>query len=280
MNAIDLINLTKYYKQTKGIENLTLHIKKGAYLGLIGPNGAGKSTTIRLLLGLIQPSTGEIKIFGQSPSISMRTKIGYLPSEIQLYDHMTVSEVLNLSASLYQKDCRSRQQELLHLLKLDANKKIGALSLGNKKKVGIILALQHQPEILILDEPTSGLDPLIQHVFFDLLDKEHEKGTTIILSSHVLNEVKKHCQEVAFISQGELLMYKDVETLSKTKTKKITYSGDLDLSKLNVKEDHHHFLYNGNLNVLLQVLANANIEDLTIQDPDLEELFYEYYTKE
>lgn len=163
-NIIEIQNLTKYYGKIKGIENLSLKLEEGEIFGFIGPNGAGKSTTIRSIMNLINKTSGKVLIENKEfnkDDIEIKEKIGYLPSEIYLYDDLTVKEMLDYHESFYKKDIHKRRVELVKRLELDEKKKIEDLSLGNLKKLGIILALAHEPKILILDEPTSGLDPIM-----------------------------------------------------------------------------------------------------------------------
>ena len=205
---IEIKNLTKYYGQVKGIENLSLKLEEGEIFGFIGPNGAGKSTTIRCVMNLINKTNGEVLIENKEfnkDNIYIKENIGYLPSEVYLYDDLTVSQMLDYHESFYKRDISKRRKELVKLLELDESKKIEDLSLGNLKKLGIILALMHEPKILILDEPTSGLDPIMQNVFYDLLKEEKKKGTTIIYSTHILSEVSKICDRVGIIKDGELI---------------------------------------------------------------------------
>lgn len=181
MSVIEMNMLTKHYGKSRGITDVNLSVEEGEIFGFIGPNGAGKSTAIRTLLGLIYPTRGSAAIFGKSctehPEIRM--ELGYLPSEVFYYDNMKVIDLLKYSASFYKKDCTKRIFELAEIMDLDLKKKIDDLSFGNKKKVGIVQGLLHEPKLIILDEPTSGLDPLMQQKFFDLLGEENRKGATI-----------------------------------------------------------------------------------------------------
>ena len=215
---IELKHLKKYYGKSKGIEDVSIKIKKGEIYGFIGPNGAGKSTTIRTIMGLINKTSGEILIKGKKLILNdLNTKkiIGYLPSEISLYEDMTIKQLFNYHESFYKKDLSKRKNELIKLFKIDENKKIEDLSLGNLKKVNIVLSLMHEPEILILDEPTSGLDPVMQNVFHNVLLKEKEKGTTILYSSHILNEVSNICDRVGFIKEGKIIKEDLIENIKK-----------------------------------------------------------------
>lgn len=195
MEAIQTVKLTKYYGTARGIIDLDLVVNKGEFFGFIGPNGAGKSTTIRTLLGLIAPTGGSAQIFGmdiRKAREAVLQRVGYLPSETVFYPGMKVKDVLKLSADLRKKDCTTEAKRLCERLQLDTGRRVAELSLGNRKKVAIVCALQHMPELLILDEPTGGLDPLIQKEFFDILQERNKAGTTIFLSSHVLSEIQRN----------------------------------------------------------------------------------------
>ncbi len=289
IKIIETTELTKYYGTVRGIENVSLSVNKGEIFGFIGPNGAGKSTTIRTLLGLIFPTSGEAKIFGkdaikEGPSI--RASIGYLPSEVFYYDKMKVLDLLKYSASFYPKAKAKRLYELSEIMSLNLNRRIEDLSYGNKKKVGIVQGLLHEPELIILDEPTSGLDPLMQAKFFELIQEENRKGATVFFSSHILSEVQHLCDRVGIIKDGIVIKTEDIETLRKEQYKRITLksallansSFDLEgIKELKANEDTLSFYYNGELSVLLQAIAAIPLEDCLIEDPTLEEIFMHYY---
>lgn len=287
--AIEINNLTKTYGKHRGVESVDLSVKEGEWFGFIGPNGAGKSTTIRTLLGLIKPTRGETKVNGMD-SWLMKDKImkdvGYLPSEAIFYPEMTVKETLDYALSFFGNKDGRRQKELCRRFQLDTKRKVGELSYGNRKKVGIVSALQHSPSLLILDEPTGGLDPLMQREFFNLLEEEHKNGTTIFMSSHILSEIEHHAQTAAFIRDGKIILKKEVSELSKTSRRKVSLRGSLDISGLQgVKEvvenkDGISFLYSGDSKVLLDVLSKGDIKDFTVTEPDLEEVFLHYYKRE
>lgn len=286
MKAITTNNLTKKYGDIIGIENLNLSVDEGDFFGFIGPNGAGKSTTIRTLLGLIAPTSGEAFIFDMdivSDHDKILDSIGYLPSEINFYNKMTVKDVIKLSADLRKKDCSKKAEELCERLNLDTSKKVDTLSLGNRKKAGIICAIQHQPKLLILDEPTSGLDPLMQKEFFKILSEENSNGSTVFLSSHILSEVQSYCHTAAFIKDGRIIVSDKVEKLEETGAKKITFSGAFDtttlkgVSDLQQNEGTTSFLYTGDIKKLLRLMSESEIKDLTITEPTLEEIFMNYY---
>lgn len=286
MNAIQLSNLTKYYGKSRGILNLNLDGKEGEFFGFIGPNGAGKSTTIRTLLGLITPSSGQAKIFDETirqRNPQIRSHIGYLPSEAVFYRGMNVKDLLKLSADLHYKDCSAEREILCRRLQLDVNRKVDELSFGNRKKVAIVSALQHQPKLLILDEPTSGLDPLMQREFFQIIRERNEQGATVFLSSHVLSEIQRNCTRAAIIREGRIIACDRVEALSKTNAKRISVQGQVSLDSLeeirDLKENDgiFSFLYGGDIHRLLETLSAGTITDLSISDPDLDEIFLHYY---
>ena len=286
MNAIQLSNLTKYYGKSRGILNLNLDVKEGEFFGFIGPNGAGKSTTIRTLLGLITPLSGQAKIFDETirqRNPQIRSHIGYLPSEAVFYRGMKVKDLVKLSADLHHKDCSAEREILCRRLQLDVNRKVDELSFGNRKKVAIVSALQHQPKLLILDEPTSGLDPLMQREFFQIIRERNEQGATVFLSSHVLSEIQRNCTRAAIIREGRIIACDRVEALSKTNAKRISVQGQVSLDSLeeirDLKENDgiFSFLYGGDIHRLLETLSAGTITDLSISDPDLDEIFLHYY---
>ena len=278
MEIIKTTNLTKYYGKSRGIIDLNLTVTQGEFFGFIGPNGAGKSTTIRTLLGLISPTSGNAMIFGKN--------IGYLPSEALFYPGMKVKDLLKLSADLRKKNCTAESKLLCERLQLDTSRKIDALSFGNRKKVAIVCALQHRPKLLVLDEPTSGLDPLMQKEFFDILRERNKEGTTIFISSHVLSEIQRNCTCAAIIRDGRIIACDSVEILSKTSAKRITVHGIVNLTSLDGirdrkdSEDSISFLYSGDMDSLLRALSSGQVNDLTITEPDLEEVFLHYYKKD
>ncbi|BCB03633.1 ABC transporter ATP-binding protein [Bacillus sp. KH172YL63] len=293
MNVIEIHSLTKTYGKARGISNISFEVEEGEIFGFIGPNGAGKSTTIRTLLALIHPTGGSATIFGKdciesAPEIAK--EVGYLPSEVFYYDNMKVMDLLKYSASFYKKDCTKRINELAEILDLDVKKKIDDLSLGNKKKVGIIQGLLHEPKLIILDEPTSGLDPLMQQKFFELLKAENEKGATILFSSHILSEVQRLCDRVAIIKEGEIVQVEKISTLKENNHKKIKieskYTVDasvLDIegvTNLAVEGTHISFLFRGDINTVMRKIAEIDIANVWIEEPDLEEIFLHYYEKE
>ena len=287
-NAIETVGLTKSYGRARGVVDLNLTVPSGEFFGFIGPNGAGKSTTIRTLLGFIAPTGGSARVLG----MDIRTNredilraVGYLPSEAVFHPGMKVKDVLKLSAGLRGVDCTGRARQLCERMQLDPARKVEQLSFGNRKKVGIVCALQHDPRLLILDEPTSGLDPLMQREFFAILKERHEEGATIFLSSHVLSEIQRNCQRAAIIREGRLIACDSVEALSRTSARRVTVHGQINLTGLDGIRDLHQaedsvsFLYSGDMNALIRRLADGRIADLTVAEPDLEEIFLHYYTE-
>lgn len=286
MNAIQTVNLTKRYGKARGIEQVNLTVKQGEFFGFIGPNGAGKSTTIRTLLGLIGPTEGSAEVFGldiRTQKEKILAQTGYLPSEAVFYSGMRVRDVLKLSADLHRTDCRKQAELLCERLQLDTSRKVDELSFGNRKKVGIVAALQHDPKLLVLDEPTSGLDPLMQKEFFDILRERNEAGTTIFLSSHILSEIQRNCYRAAIIREGRIIACDSVEALAKTSAKRVSIQGMADVAglagirDLQVTGEMMNFLYSGEMGTLLSALAAGEIRDLSIAEPDLEEIFMHYY---
>lgn len=286
MEAIRLKKVTKYYGRSRGVIEIDLSVKEGEFFGFIGPNGAGKSTTIRSLVGLIGIDSGRGEIFGKEigkgkPEIL--ENIGYLPSETLFYPGMKVKDVIKLSAALHRKDCRAEANILCERLMLDTAKKVEELSFGNRKKLGIVCALQHNPRLCILDEPTSGLDPLMQKEFFSILREKNEKGTTIFLSSHILSEIKNNCSRAAIIREGRIIACDSIENLSQTNTKHVTVKGRVDLSDLQgvydlqYSGDMMNFLFDGDIGELISLLSKTEISDLTISEPELETIFMNYY---
>ena len=289
MNIISAENLTKFYGKSRGIVDVNLAVGEGDIFGFIGPNGAGKSTTIRTLLGLIAPSSGKAEIFGKdikTHKLEILSNVGFLPSETMFYSGMKVSEILKLSANLRRKDCTAETKSLCERLSLDPTRKIDELSLGNRKKVGIVCALQHKPSLYILDEPTSGLDPLMQREFYSLLIERNSNGATVFLSSHILSEVQKYCKHAAVIRDGNILVNDSVEKLGQTGAKRVILHGvnkvpELDGQKiLSVTDNSVEFLYSGDIRQLTNLLASLPLIDFTVTEPDLEEIFMHYYTKE
>ena len=289
MKSIETCGLTKYYGSARGIVDVSLTVEQGDLFGFIGPNGAGKSTLIRTLLGLISPSSGKAEVMGLD-IVKDRTEIlkqvGYLPSEAAFYSGMKVGELIDFSAKMRGLDCRAEAKSLCDRLELDTSKKVDQLSLGNRKKVGIVCALQHKPAIYVLDEPTSGLDPLMQKEFYTILKERNDEGATVFLSSHVLSEIGRYCKSAAVIREGRILVSDKVTQLGATGVKKVTLrgvEGEMNVryaKDVKIEKDTVNFLYSGKATELMGELCALRFEDVCISDPDLEEVFMHYYAKE
>ena len=273
-NAIAISNLTKTYGKNRGVSGISLEVKKGDIFGFLGPNGAGKSTTIRSMLGMLKFQEGTIKIL-QMDAVKQQKeilrKVGYMPSEAMFYPSMKAKDVIRFAAKARNLDCTQEADRICQILEVNMDKRIEELSLGNRKKVSIVCAMQHKPELLILDEPTSGLDPLMQEAFFKLILEYNSQGTTCFLSSHVLSEVKKYCKNAAIIKEGKIIRVDSVENLSKS-----------NLRRVRIWEDGQEkaFSYTGDMKKLIGELDGRNIEDLLIEEPSLDELFMHYYEQE
>ncbi|HOE15423.1 MAG TPA: ABC transporter ATP-binding protein [Bacteroidales bacterium] len=283
-NFLEIKNLVKYYGKEVGISNVTMSIDEGEIFGFIGPNGAGKSTTIRCIMRLINKTEGTINFMGKELdrlSFKENVDIGYLPSEINLYKEMTGKEIIKFNNSFYPFDTTKKAILLAGRLKVDLFKRIGDLSLGNLKKIGIILTLAHSPKLIIMDEASSELDPLMKEEFYAILKEEKENGKTILLSSHNLAEVRKICDRVAIIKDGKIIKVASINDLIsnsiymiKIKTKDELTNGYNIIPKTN---EFTTFLYEGNINNLIEDLSKHNIERILIEEPSLEDVFMHYY---
>ena len=270
-NVISIKNLTKTYGKKRGVSDISFDVMKGEIFGFIGPNGAGKSTTIRSMLGFLRFNGGSISILGMD-SVKEHEKIlkevGYMPSEALFYPAMKVSEVIKYAAEVRGRDCSEEAGKLCERLKLDTGKKIKELSLGNRKKVSIVCAMQHKPKLFIFDEPTSGLDPLMQSIFFELIKEYVDKGASCMLSTHVLSEVKRYCDRAAVMREGHLIKLSKVEELLETSVKNV---------KLTEGGEHKEYVFKGDINELIAELSKKKIENLCIEEPSLEDLFMHFY---
>ncbi|MGT2636608.1 ABC transporter ATP-binding protein [Streptococcus ratti] len=270
--VIDIKHLQKYYGKHMGVRDVSLSVKKGEIFGFLGSNGAGKSTTIRCLLGLIRASKGEMTLFGgKYKTLTENLKhIGYIPSEAVFYPNMKVKDVILFAAKSRKKDCSQEADRLCRILEVPLEKKIEDLSLGNRKKVGIVCALQHQPELLILDEPTSGLDPLMQERFFRLVKEACAAGSSCFLSSHVLSDIKNYCDRAAIIKDGVILTVDTLTNLTRSQLKHVT-----------VWKDGHSesFTFTGSSSELLERLRGMQADDFLVEEPPLEDLFLQYYER-
>lgn len=292
MYIIETNNLTKTYGKSRGITGVNLKIKKGEIFGFVGPNGAGKSTTIRTLLNFIFPTSGLAKICGLDiikDSCGIKELVGYVPSEVRFYDEVKVIDIINYAASFYKECSKDEIDRICKKLEVEVNKKMGELSLGNKKKVAIVQALISNPKLLILDEPTNGLDPLIQKKLFELLIEQKEKGMTIFFSSHNLIEVENICDRVAVIKDGKIIDTIEVNKISKKSSLNIEIKA-MELTEDNVKEIGGEiisvdngvikFRYSSEVDKLIKELSKFKITKLIISEQTLEEKFMNYYKNE
>jgi ABC-2 type transport system ATP-binding protein len=292
--VIELDKVTKLYGPVVGAESVTLQVETGSIFGFLGPNGAGKTTTISMMVNLIKPTSGQIKIFGldnQSEGRAIRARIGYLAGDMAMDRSLTGMQQLEYLGSLRGGFDKSYAVELAKRLNCDLKRKFKTLSRGNKQKVGLIAALMHKPELLILDEPTSGLDPLVQAEFNKIILDHKANGGTTFISSHVLSEVQELCDQVAFIREGKLIANKPLSEITSAAPKEVRVlvsNGDpkdcvkglKGVSNSRVQDKMISFSYQGNQLVLTTHLAKCPIKDLTIRDAELDEIFMKFYEKQ
>jgi ABC-2 type transport system ATP-binding protein len=291
--AIRLENLTKTYGKQRGITGINLDVRAGEVFGYLGPNGAGKTTTIRLLLDLIRPTGGRVRLFGSDVGASgaaIRRRIGYLPGELALYDHLTARELLTYFAHLRGGIDGRTIAELAERLTLDLNRPIRSLSKGNKQKVGIVQAFMSRADLLILDEPTDGLDPLVQQEFLRMVREVKEQGRTVFLSSHVLAEVEHVADRVGIIRGGQLAMVDEIAALKERAVHRteIRFAQSVDrdaflglpgVHDLTVDGPILRCVVTGAMDALVKAAARFTVERITSHEPDLEAVFLTYYTE-
>ena len=292
--AIRAENLTKNYGKSRGIVALDLEVQAGEVFGFLGPNGAGKTTTIRVLLDLIRPTTGRVLVLGRDShrdTLEIQARSGYLPGELSLYPALTGRETLRYLANLRGGVDWDYVSELCERLDCDLTRKVADLSSGNKRKLGLIQAFMHRPELLILDEPTSGLDPLVQHEFYALVDEARDAGQTVFLSSHVLPEVQRVCDRVAFIREGRLIALEDVSSLTGRAVREIevvfarpvspaAFEGVPGITQVAVNgkgATSLRFTVTGSLDAAVKKLGEFPVLDLTSRLPDLDDVFMTFY---
>lgn len=287
-----LQKLTKSYGRERGIFDVSLEIHPGEIFGFLGPNGAGKSTTIRTILGFMQPTSGEIRLFGEAPSVAARREIGYLAGDVETYENMRGRAFLHYLAGLGQKIDWDYVDDLTKRLEAELDKPIRTLSKGNRQKIGIIQALMHRPKLLILDEPTSGLDPLIKQEFYAILHEISERdGTTIFVSSHDLAEVQKLCSRAAFIRDGKLASIENIEKIQRLSAKRFVvtlgkkpsqtvFAKIKSVASVEVNNLQLTCTVHGKISDFLSAVSLLDIHDFVEQSLDLEELFMHYYQHE
>jgi ABC-2 type transport system ATP-binding protein len=293
--AIELDRLTKRYGAARGIDEVSFRVPAQTIFGFIGPNGAGKTTTIRILLGLIAPSAGAARVFGRdvaTEGAAARAHIGYVPGEAHFYPRQSAGALLAYLGCFHPGDHAAHRRELAAQLELDLGRRADDLSLGNRKKVGVIAALQHRPRLIVLDEPSNGLDPVIRARLHELLRDEVARGATVLLSSHELAEVQAVCRGVAVLREGRVVAVGDVETLRGREVRHVRAAfarpeaaglAAAELERLaglaGLARDGAvvRFLYDGPAPALLAALAAAAPVDVCINEPSLEEIFLRYY---
>ena len=290
-NAIKIENLTKYYGKFKALSSLNIHVKSGEIYAFIGPNGSGKTTTIRILLGMLNPTEGSVEVLGKTPTqnnIDLFHDIGYLPGELSTYDHLTGKELLTFFGNLKKVNDWAYIDSIVERLKYDPAKKIKNLSKGNKQKLGLILAFMHKPKLLVLDEPTSGLDPLMQQLTINLIKETKQNGTTTFLSSHIFSEIEKVAEIVGFIKEGKLIIQDDLNTLKSNAVKtlsiqfKTSIPDDLFKNIENVdivesKENTIKLNITGSIDSVIKKSSQFEIVDIISHETSLENLFMNYY---
>ncbi|HZM84044.1 MAG TPA: ABC transporter ATP-binding protein [Candidatus Limnocylindrales bacterium] len=290
--AIQTEQLVKRYGRggTVALKGLDLSVERGEVFGFLGPNGAGKSTTIRILLDLIRPSSGTVRVLGQDPVANpgLRRDIGYLAGDFVVGGRQTGMELLSYLASLHSGVRVEAIKSLAQRLDLDLTRRIGSLSKGNRQKVGVVQAFMHQPKLLVLDEPTSGLDPFLQQQFVELARGAAANGQTVFMSSHVMGEVQQACDRVGIIREGTLVAVERVEDLRQRALREIEVRFDSDVdsaefaslqgvSDLTVEGPVLRCKLAGEPDALIKALARHHVVDLISQEPELEELFFTYY---
>jgi ABC-2 type transport system ATP-binding protein len=284
--------LTKYYGNSRGIEEVNLSVKEGEVFGFLGPNGSGKTTTIRILLDFIRPSSGRARLFGldaHADSTQIKSRIGYLPGEYGMYEKMTAVEYLQFLGSLRSDKKPPMKDKLIELFDLDISRRVKSFSHGNKQKLALVQAFMHDPELLILDEPTNGLDPLIQQRFYELILELKERGKTIFFSSHVLSEVERVCDRVAILREGKLVAVHEIADLKKFRLKSIevTFKQELDESifrlegvrKIEKNALTIRLWIDANINSILRKISEYPIDNISCRDASLEDIFLEYYSQ-
>ena len=293
-SAITTRALTKHYGSIQALTDLTLEVRQGEIFGFLGPNGAGKSTMIRTLLGFLHATSGEARVLGMDvarESVEIRRLTGYLPGGIALYDSLTGEQVLDYLVDMQGRE-PYRRAELCERLELSASvlkRKVRDYSRGMRQKIGVVQALQHDPELAILDEPTEGLDPLMQQAFYRILDELRREGRTVFFSSHVLSEVERLCDRVAIIRAGRLMAIHDVDELLARRRRRVTlrWRGAAPdptslpgLEDAEVEGNRIIGTLSGEVAGFVRAIASPNLEDLTIEPASLEEAFLEYYAAE
>jgi ABC-2 type transport system ATP-binding protein len=288
---IETDKLTKSYGRHRGIVDVDLAVNEGEIFGFLGPNGAGKTTTIRVLLDLIRPTSGSARVFGMESAanpVAIHRRLGYLPGEWNLYDRLTGADTITYFGNLRGGVDRTYVDQLVQRLELDPSRRFREYSRGNKQKVGLIVALQHRPELLILDEPTSGLDPLVQQTFNEILFEARAEGRTVFLSSHIISEVERTCDRVAIIRDGRIVRLDTVEGVRTMAAHEVElrFAEPVPAAAFeaiegvaNVLAEGHtlRMLVTGPIAPVVRLAAQHEVVDFVSREPSLEEVFLSEY---
>lgn len=290
MSMIEIKGLSRDYGKGRGVFDLSFSVKQGEIFGFLGPNGAGKTTAIRHLMGFLKPEKGSCSIGGLDcwrDSAAIQEKLGYLPGEIAFFDDMTGADFLKFSAKYRNIKTNGRMKEMLDRFELDPQSKLKRMSKGMKQKIGIVAAFMHDPEVLLLDEPTSGLDPLMQNRFIELVIEEKKKGKTILMSSHMFEEVERTCHRVCIIKDGHLVAVDSIDTLKAAQVKKYIVTLETKesaeafskewLSETEVSQNHVTVTIQSNIREFIALMNRYPVTNISASSQSLEEIFMQYY---
>ena len=287
MIPCEIMDLKKYYGKTLGVDNVSFNVKEGEIVGFIGPNGAGKTTTIRSIVGLLKPTSGSIAMFNEDAvnnGDKARHELGYSGSEASYFPNLTVMENLKFVADT-KGVSYDRINSLATKLELNLTRKAKELSLGNKKKMMIVMALLSSPKLIVLDEPTVGLDPLIKQAFFEIIEEEKRRGAAILISSHQLTDIQRLCDKVAIIKNGKIVAVEEMSELKTKRLKHVTIETEYSVpgvtlsgvSNLKTEGKLIKFNYNGEMKKLVKYLNSIDVTNVEITDAGLEEMFLHFY---
>lgn len=292
-HAIACDELTKHFGALHAVEDLSFTVEPGEIVGFLGPNGAGKTTTIRMLLDLIRPTRGRVEVLGVNPrrgGAALRRRIGYVPGDLAMYNRLTGRQLLQFLAALRGTDRVAVAEQLAERLEVALDRPIGTLSRGNRQKLGVVQALSHQPELLVLDEPTSGLDPVVQRTFRSLVREAADRGTAVLLSSHVLSEVQRVADRVAILRNGRLVTIEPMRDLEAKALRvvEIRFGGPVraeDFAHLpgvrgiDVVGDLLRASVAGSVDALIKAASRYTVESVAGHEADLEDVFLAYYSE-
>ncbi|SCG81679.1 Bacitracin transport ATP-binding protein bcrA [Proteiniborus sp. DW1] len=289
---IEVKKLSKIYSNGKGIFEINFKVPEGEAFGFLGPNGAGKTTTIRNLLGFTNPTSGSCSINGldcRKSAAEIQKTLGYVPGEISFFDNMTGMQFMKFIADMRGINDTKRRDSLIERFELESHRKIRKMSKGMKQKLGLITALMHDPSVIILDEPTSGLDPLMQKRFIELIIEEKQRGKTILMSSHIFDEVDRTCERVAIIREGRIVAIEDINSIKSSLRKSyvVTVASNSDIEKIKtsnldyqvIDDNAVEIFISNNYNDMLSTLASCKVTNLDVSTQTLEQIFIQYYGK-